>query len=184
MGLRWLGRVARGALGGIISGGGPTGALLGGIGGLLGGSQTGTAAPFPQVNVSPLPFTGAPPPLATGLVPMNPPSFPGIGVIGGGMATLPRLGGVAMAGARGAGRLARAAATWMRRNPAWATTIGIAGIQQMLQSGQLPMPARRRARGITGTELKNFRRVTRFLTKYTPAVRKFSSVAAVKRRSH
>jgi hypothetical protein len=100
------------------------------------------------------------------------------------MAVLPRLpqaGRMAGVAVGTAARYARAAAAWIRRNPAWATTIGLAGVEQMLRSGQLPMPKRRRARGITGTELRNFRRVTKFLTKYTPAVRRMATTQAVRR---
>lgn len=104
----------------------------------------------------------------------QPVAMPGAGYTPA-MAIIPRLG-TALAPAIGAGAarlaagartIARSAMTYCRRHPQWCATIGgIAAIEGLIRSGQLPPVKRRRARGITGTELRNFRRVTKILNKW------------------
>lgn len=94
----------------------------------------------------------------------------------------PGVGGARAAG-YAAGRVAGAAAAWCRRNPAWCSTVGIAGIEAMLRSGQLPMTKRRRARGITGVELRAFRRVVRFTSKYCAPVHKAMKAPVMRKRA-
>lgn len=88
-----------------------------------------------------------------------------------GMGALPQLGRIApMIGAaggavvRGAGAAMRGATTWCRKNPAWCANIGgTAAVAAMIESGQLPMPRRRRRRGISGRDLGAYRRVHNLL---------------------
>jgi hypothetical protein len=85
-------------------------------------------------------------------------------------------GGAAVAG-RVAGRLGGAlsarglyasAMSYCRRHPAWCSTIGIAGVVELIQSGSLPPIKRRRRRGISASDLSKFRRVAGFLYKWGP----------------
>lgn len=139
--------------------GGPAGAIVGGL--LAGSSQ-------PRVPAAP--------------PPSFPPAMPGTGLVNGfqpAMAVLPRTltplvpqigraAGVAVgAGLAGARAIARSAMTYCRRHPQWCSTIGgIAAVEGLIRSGQLPPIKRRRARGITATELRNFKRVTKTLNKW------------------
>lgn len=91
------------------------------------------------------------------------------------MASLPAIirGGAVAGRAAGAlGRalspsaVARSAATYCRRHPAWCATIGLTGVAELVSSGSLPPVKRRRSRGITGTELKNFKRVSGVLNRW------------------
>lgn len=89
------------------------------------------------------------------------------------MASLPAIvrGGGAIAGraagplgaAMSAGTIARSAMTYCRRHPAWCSTIGLAGVAELIRGGSLPPIKKRRARGITGRELSSFKRVSRVL---------------------
>ena len=95
-------------------------------------------------------------------------------VAGGVLRALP--GAVAAGGAvvaRSAGALMRGATTWCRRNPAWCSTVGgTAAVAAMIGDGRLPMPRRRRARGISGRDLRSFRRVHNILARFcTPKAR-------------
>jgi len=87
-----------------------------------------------------------------------------------GVRSLAPVGAGAVAVARGGMVLARTAArsasVYCRRHPAWCATLGIGGVAALVEQGQLPPIKRRRARGITGTELKNFRRVSQVLNKW------------------
>lgn len=92
-------------------------------------------------------------------------ALPGVGAVAGGA----RLAGVA----RGATALARGAATWCRKNPAWCASIGgTAAVEALIRNGQLPMPKRRRAKGISASELKAFRRVASVIRRHAPTARK------------
>lgn len=81
------------------------------------------------------------------------------------MASLPRIigagaGMVVGAVGLGARTVMRSATTYCRRHPAWCAQIGgTAAIAAMIQGGQLPTIKRRRARGISATEFRGFRRV-------------------------
>lgn len=96
------------------------------------------------------------------------------GILPGGMMapgmlpTLPALGGAVAVGARAvgfaAGRAMRGAIAWCRRNPAWCSTVGgTAAVASMIENGQLPMPRRRRGRGLSGRDLRGFRRTVRLI---------------------
>jgi len=96
------------------------------------------------------------------------PALPAMGAAA--MRLAPALGGLA-AGARvgvaGARMLARSAASYCKKHPAWCASIGgLAAVEGLVRSGQLPPVKRRRAKGITGTELRNFKRVSRTLNKW------------------
>jgi hypothetical protein len=88
----------------------------------------------------------------------------------GGMRALPGAGAILGAGAvavRGAGAAMRGATAWCRRNPAWCAQIGgTAAIAGMIESGQLPMPRRRRGRGISSRDLRSYRRVHNLLSDF------------------
>lgn len=85
---------------------------------------------------------------------------------------------------RGAKAAYRSAASYCRKHPGWCQTIGgIAAVEAMVSSGQLPVIKSRRGRGITATELKNFKRVARFTSKYCAPVRKAMKAPAMRRKS-
>lgn len=96
-----------------------------------------------------------------------PPSLPGIG--NSLLPTLPAIGGAVATGGRllaaGAGAAMRGAVAWCRRNPNWCATVGgTAAVAAMIEQGQLPMPKRhRRGRGISGRDLRSYRRVHNLL---------------------
>lgn len=116
------------------------------------------------------------------------PSLPGIGTmgmtsLGAAGRSLPALaGGAVRYGVAGAKRVYSAAAGYCRKHPQWCSTIGgIAAVEALINSGQLPIPKRRRGKGISATELKNFRRVARFTSQYCAPVRRAMSSKAVRR---
>jgi hypothetical protein len=174
----WKG--VRGAVAPVIGGaiGGPAGAA---IGAALGGTAKVPSAIAPQVSAAP---------------PASPPNWGAFQQVSTmpAMAVLPRLGpglvagGSALAGASravgyAAGRIYAAASSYCRRNPQWCATVGgMAAVEAMIRSGQLPAPKRRRGRGITATELRNFKRVARFTSKYCAPVRRAMSAPAVRGR--
>lgn len=97
--------------------------------------------------------------------------LPALGALGGtlGRLTLPGVGAVAGAvgGAvvRGAGSAMRGAIALCRKHPQWCSTIGgTAAVAAMMESGQIPVPKKRRSRGITGREFRAFRRVHHVLS--------------------
>ena len=90
-------------------------------------------------------------------------ALPGVGAAVGAGATV----------ARGVGAVARGAATWCRKNPSWCAQIGgLAAVEALIRNGQLPLPKRRRARGISASELKAFRRVASIVRQHAPTARK------------
>lgn len=127
----------------------------------------------------------------------TPPAFPGVGNLqnmGMSMSGVPlsgflpavgRVGGTVLrAGAAGARRVYQSAASYCRKHPGWCQTIGgIAAVEAMIQNGQLPAMKSRRGKGITATELKNFKRVARFTSKYCAPVRKAMSSRALRGKS-
>jgi hypothetical protein len=162
--------VAAPLIGGAI--GGPVGAA---IGTALGGSARVPSAvtPIPQTSVPAAPNVnwGALQPAAAVLPRIGP------ALLGGatGMAGLARGAGYA------AGRIYAAASSYCRRNPQWCATVGgMAAVEAMVRSGQLPAPKRRRGRGITATELRNFKRVAKFTSKYCAPVRRAMSAPALR----
>lgn len=106
-----------------------------------------------------------------------PPSFsaalpvPGLGML----PTLPAVGGAVVAGgalvARSAAAIGRAAVHWCRRNPAWCSSIGgTAAVASMIRDGTLPMPRRRRGRGLSARDVRGFRRTTRLIRQVAGSV--------------
>lgn len=129
-----------------------------------------------------------------------PPAFPGVGGMNGissasmfpalpGVGSLlPAVGRVAAGAARigvvGAKRIYSSAASYCRKHPGWCQTIGgVAAVEAMIQRGELPAMKSRRGRGITATELKHFKRVARFTSKYCAPVRKAMSSRALRGKS-
>lgn len=165
------------------------GRFIPGIGTTL--SMAGTAATAYYAAKSAVPAAPAPT-FTPQIVPM-----PGVGSMQAGMfpsfptsltRALPALAGVGGAAVRvgvaGAKRVYQSAASYCRKHPGWCQTIGgIAAVESMIQSGQLPAMKSRRGRGITATELKNFKRVARFTSKYCAPVRRAMSAPAVRRKS-
>lgn len=75
--------------------------------------------------------------------------------------------------ARKARTIARAAAALCIKHPQWCSTIGgVAAVGAMMESGQLPIPKRRRGRGLTPRDLRSFRRVARLIRGFAPTVRR------------
>lgn len=101
-------------------------------------------------------------------------ALPGVGGAGPAMA-LPALGPVVVAGGRlavaGARAAMRGAIAWCRRNPAWCSTVGgTAAVAAMIESGQLPMPRKRRGRGLSSRDLRGFRKTTRLIRQVAGSV--------------
>jgi hypothetical protein len=96
---------------------------------------------------------------------------PGAGM--GGMAALPAIGyGAGVLVGRGR-NIARAAAALCTKHPQWCSTIGgVAAVAAMMESGQMPIPKRRRGRGLTPRDLRSFRRVARLIRVFAPTVRR------------
>jgi hypothetical protein len=142
-----------GAVGGAIAGGLP-GAILGGGMSVLGGGMK-TLPPIPGVA----------------------------GSGGGGAIVRGTLGGLAGGAARRIGSAARGAASMCARFPQWCVAVGgVSAIAAMMQSGQLPVPKRRRRRGITPRDLQSFRRVAGLIKSYGPTARRVPSSCAPRKR--
>lgn len=87
-------------------------------------------------------------------------------------------GRAVMVGARG---VAKKAADMCRKYPQWCATIGgTAAVEALMHSGQLPMPKRRRGKGISAHELRAFKRVARFTSRYCAPVHKAMRAPAVR----
>lgn len=151
----------------------PLGGLAAAVVGTLGARTTAqTTAISPAPQLAPLPTA------RMSLVAAGPQVMPGIGPIPTmgslpGIATrvlpqLGRLGGVAVGmGIRGVSRVASSAARYCKANPGWCATIGgVAAVEALINSGQLPVHRQRRARGLTGREMRSFRKVHRVLSKF------------------
>jgi len=111
------------------------------------------------------------------------PSLPGAGYTGAGMLSPGSIaaGGRVVMGAVRA--VPKAAANLCRKYPQWCATIGgTAAVEAMIHAGQLPMPKRRRTKGISGHELKAFRRVARFTSKYCAPVHRAMKAPAMRRK--
>lgn len=88
----------------------------------------------------------------------------------------------AAAAVKGGRAVIRGAANLCRKYPQWCSTIGgTVAIEALLNSGQLPMPKRRRGKGISAHELRAFKRVARFTSKYCAPVHKAMKAPALRR---
>ncbi len=151
----------KGAVGGFITGGVPGAVVGAGIGALGGGGASVSKIKKPL------------PPLPGGGTKIGVPKIP----------TIAGMGGAVIRGASAAGRsvatAARGAASMCAKYPAWCVAAGgVAAIAGMMQSGQLPMPRRRRRRGITPRDLQSFRRVATLIKSYGPTARRVPSSCA------
>jgi hypothetical protein len=105
-------------------------------------------------------------------------ALPGVGAVMGSAGLV----GAARTVGYAAGRIYAAASSYCRRNPQWCATVGgMAAVEAMVRSGQLPAPKRRRGRGITATELRNFKRVAKFTSKYCAPVRRAMSAPVMRK---
>ncbi len=150
-----VGGVLKGAVGGLFTGGLP-GAVVGGV---MGGMSQPKTTSMPKMPTMPGGATrGTLPALA--------------GAGGGGMGGLTgrALGGLGAAG-RGVASVARGAASMCAKYPAWCLAAGgVAAVANLMHSGQLPIPKRRRRRGITPRDLHSFRRVANLIKAYSGPV--------------
>jgi hypothetical protein len=110
--------------------------------------------------------------------------------LSGGMGGFASMGMLSPSSIAGAGRMvvaggraaARGAVNLCRKYPQWCTTIGgTAAVEALMHSGQIPIPKRRRGRGITAHELKAFKRVARFTSKYCAPVHRAMRAPAVRK---
>jgi hypothetical protein len=81
------------------------------------------------------------------------------------MGALPAIGGAAVRmGVAGARSAMRGAIQLCRRHVQWCSTIGgTAAVAAMIESGQLPAPRHRRGRGLSGRDLRGFRKTARLM---------------------
>jgi hypothetical protein len=108
------------------------------------------------------------------------PALPGIGVgVTRGLPAVARTIGFGAGLMVGRARaIARGAAALCIKHPQWCSTIGgVAAVGAMMESGQLPIPKRRRGRGLTPKDLRSFRRVARLIRVFAPSVRRIPSRA-------
>lgn len=97
-----------------------------------------------------------------------PAALPMLGGLGARLA--PMIGGagaaVGVAVARGRA-IVSSAVSYCKANPGWCASIGgLAAVEALVRGGQLPLKRRRRARGISGRDLRAFSRVHRVLSKF------------------
>lgn len=155
--------------------GGPVGGVVGGVVGSAISSRGATSgnggAIQTQALRAPTVMPGAGLQMGMG--------FPSLALTGTAGTALRVGGGMVVAGAK---RVYSAAAGYCRRHPQWCSTIGgIAAVEAMIGRGELPVPKRRRGKGISATELKNFRRVAKFTSQYCAPVRRAMTTKAVRR---
>lgn len=82
---------------------------------------------------------------------------------------------------KGARAIPRAAISLCRKYPQWCSTIGgTVAVEALMNSGQLPPPKRRRGKGISAHELRAFKRVARFTSKYCAPVHRAMKAPAVR----
>lgn len=145
--------------------GGPIG---GAIGGSLGGSLGGSYSAMPW----------SPPAM------VQPVALPALGGIAARLGTMAGIG-TAVGVAVGRGRtIMRAAGALCLKHPQWCSTIGgTAAIAALMESGQLPVPRRRRGRGLTPRDLRSFRRVASLIRGFCPTVRRIPPKAIHARRT-
>jgi len=134
--------------------------LAGAVAGIVG--AIGTKAPV----MTALPFF---PPLPT----IGRAILPGAGAL---------VGGIAGAGVRSARAITNSAVTYCKRHPQWCSTIGgIAAIEAMIGQGQLPVIKRGRGRGISASDLRKFKRVSRVLSRYCAPTKRAMRAPAMRR---
>lgn|SRR5574341_21437 len=156
--------------------------FLPGVGGLI-AKGIGIAGSFGQVPAAPAPL------FQEAVMPsIGPVALPPIGgavtrMVGGAGAMLGfGAGGLVRAGVGGAKAITRSAIGYCRRHPQWCSTIGgIAAVEGLISQGQLPPIKRRRGRGISATELRHFKRVVRFTSKYCAPVHRAMRAPAMRR---
>lgn len=154
------------AIGSVARAVAPVASVIPGVGqavgalGLLGAKH---AAKAPAVVATPPPlFSSLSQGATMSMLPAVGPAGPAIGGVL--RSILPGAGAVAGVAVRGATAAMRGATAWCRRNPAWCAQVGgTAAIAGMIESGQLPMPRRRRGRGISSRDLRSYRRVHNLL---------------------
>lgn len=150
-----IGSVVKGAAKGFLTGGLPGAVVGGALGGVAKVAKPGTGM-IPGVAKTSIPTLK---------------TLPG----GGGGALPPLIGGaVSMAGSAGRalGNVGRAAANMCARYPAWCAGVGgVAAIATLMHNGTLPVPRRRRRKGITPRDLQSFRRVANLVKQYSAPVR-------------
>lgn len=106
-------------------------------------------------------------------------SFSSAGMMGLSPATVGRGAAAIVKGARA---IPRAAISLCRKYPQWCSTIGgTVAVEALLNNGSIPLPKKRRGRGITAHELKSFKRVARFTSRYCAPVHKAMKSPAVRR---
>lgn len=148
---------------------GPIGMAAGAISAARGAMQA--ARPSPVASMAAFPSVGT-------MIGGGARVIPGLGSVGRGVA---RVGGAVVGSAR---NLYRSAASYCRKHPSWCQTVGgIAAVEAMISRGELPPVKRRRGRGISATELKNFKRVAKFTGKYCAPVRKALKAPALRGKS-
>lgn len=117
--------------------GGPVGAVVGGLGASIGG-RSATPGSGAVASMAALPSIGA-----TGAV----------------------VGTTVRAGIAGARAVLASARYYCAKYPGWCISIGgLGAVQGMVQNGQLPVHRRRRARGISASEFRGFRKVHKVLS--------------------
>lgn len=164
--IKSIGRTVKAALPAAAS-------MIPGVGSILGPALTARAQIMPQQNILPA-MAGMGGILAR--LPALGRVIPGVGSLAGGAVV-----GTAIRGAR---TVARAASNYCRKHPQWCATIGgTAAIEAMINRGELPVPKRRRGRGITATELRNFKRVVKFTSKYCAPVQRARRAPALRSKS-
>lgn len=115
-------------------------------------------------------------PSTAGLPQLRPlPGAPSTGFTGRGLATSPMsTQQLVMTGGYSRGRIAtinRAAGSMCAKFPQWCMQIGgVGAVASAMASGQLPIPRRRRGRGITPRDLRSFRRVANLIKSYSGPV--------------
>lgn len=102
-------------------------------------------------------------------------SAPGVGFTGRGLSMTPMTTQqLIMSGGYSRGRVAsinRAAGTMCAKYPQWCMSIGgVGAVASAMASGQLPIPRRRRGRGISPRDLRSFRRVANLIKHYAAPV--------------
>jgi len=144
-----------GAVAGGLTGGLPgaiTGASLGGLESALGGGKIVRPAISGGVGGAMSNIGGA--------------AIPGVGFTGS------SIHGMTAGGARSVSGASRAAGSMCARYPSWCVSVGgVGAVQRLMLTGQLPIPRRRRRRGITPKDLSSFRRVANLIKAYSAPVR-------------
>lgn len=112
---------------------------------------------------------------------------PGVGFTGRGLSMTPMsTQQLVMSGGYSKGRVTsinRAAGSMCARFPQWCMSIGgVGAVAQAMASGQLPIPRRRRGRGITPRDLRSFRRVANLIRHYSAPVHRMRHTTPTRRK--